>query len=739
MNALELSEALGALPQEMIDTALGEQVPGRTAHSSPILSHITTIIAAAACLVLAVGSVSLIAVLRNRRDNPQNPAYTTAAETGTDLTAESVPEIPGSIPFQVFAQFDHITDSGNPIYVRKGWEQLKSAVIRSNDELQALQEAIGTDTQFPPERFAESALVFVHQHIVGNRGTALPVITGVTALTEETGPPRDIVTVSAVLETDEKLIPAAERNWFCFLEVQASHVKPSSTDAESYVRVNLSTTSSETDPVQNDETVISVTGRVVSTDESGNVLSGQSWPLRTTAAGERRETTAETEENPEETTIDPNDHGSKPTGTKSTDAQTTETQTTEPMSKELPYRCRYQFCQWTSDWRDEFDEITMQGKWYTLGLNKLIRSYDEFKGIGLNTDYMDYTPEFFQNHALIFCFAEFSEIGSRPEINSVTLQKRDETSGMYDITVTAARTAGMEAAMQRWLCFLEVDNGDLGRLKDREWYYATVQVDIFHRQASDDSFLRSAKSGSYFKWFDHFQDSGGVYAYTHSELKASDSLSVRREESIITVIRDGKTVFWIGGMPLVSAYFTDLNGDGTNELCVTWGFGSGMYSQGISVYDIKNNIVYTLHERGDYDYTMTEQNGKLIVKRTEFEQHSFLSEDAFCEAGTLRIQNGCLIFTQESGVPDASEVRKEICDELAALPYSERINSYYSDGPQYRLQDGNGLSYLFINWEYVRRTDSGLSAKLPQELSTKIQANGREIGLQQFGVDFGLE
>lgn len=587
MNALELSEALGAVPQEMIDTALDEQTSGGAAHSSPFLSRIMTIIAAAACLVLAVGSVSLIAVLRNRRDNPQNPVYTTAENT------------------------------------------------------------------------------------------------------------------AAVSDPDQ-------------------------------------TTASEADPVQTGETVISVTGRVVSTDESGNALSGQSWPLRTTAAGERRETTADTaDDNLEETTIDPNDHGSKPTGTKSTDAQTTETQTTEPMSRELPYRCRYQFCQWTSDWRDEFDEITMQGKWYTLGLNKLIRSYDEFKGIGLNTDYMDYTPEFFQNHSLIFCFAEFSEIGSRPEITSVTLQKRDAASGMYDITVTAARTAGTEAAMQRWLCFLEADNSDLGGLKDREWYYAAVQVDILNRQAADDSFLWSAKSGSYYEWFDHIHEPGGAYA--HSELKASDSLFFRCEEGLITVIRDGKTVFWVGGNPLVSAYFTDLNGDGMNELCVTWGFGSGMYSQGITVYDIKNNTVYTLDERGDYDYTMTEENGKLIVKRTEFEQHSFLSEDAFYAAGTLRIQNGCLIFTQVSGMPDAAAVRDEICGELAALPYSERVNSYYSDGPQYRLLDGNGLSYLFINWEYVRRTDSGLSAKLPQELSEKIQANGREIGLQQYGVDFGLE
>lgn len=71
------------------------------------------------------------------------------------------------------------------------------------------------------------------------------------------------------------------------------------------------------------------------------------------------------------------------------------------------------------------------------------------------------------------------------------------------------------------------------------------------------------------------------------------------------------------GEPMCQAYFSDLNADGYPELCAGVMFGSGMVDEHIVVYDIHNDAAYTLWERGEHNFTLSMQEGKLYAVRSD--------------------------------------------------------------------------------------------------------------------------
>lgn len=64
--------------------------------------------------------------------------------------------------------------------------------------------------------------------------------------------------------------------------------------------------------------------------------------------------------------------------------------------------------------------------------------------------------------------------------------------------------------------------------------------------------------------------------------------------------------------------FTDLTGDGLPELCSTLTIGSGIADDRIIVYDYANGVSYSLEDRMKYDYSLSIQNGMLIVTKKVF-------------------------------------------------------------------------------------------------------------------------
>lgn len=886
MKALDLSEALGGVPQELIDLGLEKQA----AHSSKLATRIMAAVAAAACLVLAVGSVSLIAVLRKNRDNPQKSDTSTTAEAGSVTTQsqskavqttepqhsgdetddrmqckwmEFSPEINGkSVEIQALLdgtnalvelssgsitgrelgflrfpdgetmQYEKLLELGaqqnlvscseryallcevkspdggpeNNINEYRLYDLQQKKMLPVFRQTKMDMSMLGSDTHFlidgdtvycdevtmkdgVPDSSAVYAYHAAEGRLIGSYlGYQQPVLyqgTVVALKCDGEGAFRRLCSVAdqgasyqydlyeepeAIQSNGSRIYALCRTNapaeTKCFLkEVTANQTLmtlpenvlsfsagdtmiffselmtgpahghclnsfydiPHGTELSLPSLKNLSVClNGGTALIRAEKTddaspvLVRVTISDTGKQDSGQTTDGQNTV--TTGPDGQGDDTDETLQ----TTPDPFE-GSRGTDTKLTETEQSGTKTTEPALSALSFTSRYQFCQWSSDWRDEFDEINQNGMWGAMGINRLIQSYDELKGIKLNTDYMDYTPEFFREHALIFCFAEFTELGSRPEVSEVTLQKRSSTSGLYDITVKVRRKAGMEAAMQRWLCFLEVRNSDLGELQNRDWYYATVNVDVFNVQTNDDTRFLSGSPGGYYEWFDS-SHSAFLSRDLHSELIASPDLSFRAEDSTVSVLKGGKSVFSVYGRPLVNAYFTDLNGDGMNELCVTWGAGSGRYWQGVSVYDIKNDVSYRLDDNS-FDYTLKAENGKILVKRTEDDMmYKFDPDYAFYVTGSLQIRNGSLVFTQVAGMPDAAQFKKELCAQLNELKYRRENGSGETIPPDFRLDDGAGVSYLITD-RYVWRTDTGRWAELPDELKNRIVANGREIGL----------
>ena len=71
------------------------------------------------------------------------------------------------------------------------------------------------------------------------------------------------------------------------------------------------------------------------------------------------------------------------------------------------------------------------------------------------------------------------------------------------------------------------------------------------------------------------------------------------------------------GMPVCSVFLCDLNGDGKRELCATVFWGSGLMDTHIEVYDYAASQRYVLWDRGEYDYTLSLEDGRLRVSRWE--------------------------------------------------------------------------------------------------------------------------
>ena len=123
------------------------------------------------------------------------------------------------------------------------------------------------------------------------------------------------------------------------------------------------------------------------------------------------------------------------------------------------------------------------------------------------------------------------------------------------------------------------------------------------------------------------------------------------ENETIAVSKDGTQTALFGGMPIWSAYFTDLTGDGIPELCVNSSFGSGMVDEHITVYDCMEQKQYDLWDRGVFDYRLSMENDSLTVERT---LNIYNTAESNVQ-GSIVLKDGIVYFVEKGKQLDTSK------------------------------------------------------------------------------------
>ena len=118
------------------------------------------------------------------------------------------------------------------------------------------------------------------------------------------------------------------------------------------------------------------------------------------------------------------------------------------------------------------------------------------------------------------------------------------------------------------------------------------------------------------KWFDCLHGDEMIWdGRREINLDEFPGVTFRWFSEKLEAVTQKETITLYTGMPIWSVYFCDFNGDGKPELCSSTSFGSGLIDNRFIIYDYANGASYERSDRGQYDYTLNLQNGKLIVEK----------------------------------------------------------------------------------------------------------------------------
>ena len=95
-------------------------------------------------------------------------------------------------------------------------------------------------------------------------------------------------------------------------------------------------------------------------------------------------------------------------------------------------------------------------------------------------------------------------------------------------------------------------------------------------------------------------------------------ITFRYTSGTVSAIRNGEESELFVGMPIWDVYFVDLNGDGYREICSTVSFGSGVIDEHVVVLDYRDGQLYTLWERGEFDYSLRIEDSVLICDKRQY-------------------------------------------------------------------------------------------------------------------------
>lgn len=148
-----------------------------------------------------------------------------------------------------------------------------------------------------------------------------------------------------------------------------------------------------------------------------------------------------------------------------------------------------------------------------------------------------------------------------------------------------------------------------------------------------------------YKWQDYYKYAESPFGEDFEiQLKLADfpdTVFIWRTFSI-SDYTNGEERVLVNGMPVVNAFFTDLNSDGFPELCTSVCFGNGICDEHIVVYDYHNEIEHTIWDRMNFDYFLYLENDELYVRELPYVRGENPEENI----GKLVIENDKLVMKQ---------------------------------------------------------------------------------------------
>jgi len=155
------------------------------------------------------------------------------------------------------------------------------------------------------------------------------------------------------------------------------------------------------------------------------------------------------------------------------------------------------------------------------------------------------------------------------------------------------------------------------------------------------------------KWLDYYL--GGPMSWTSTYdlmLDEFPGVMFSCTSEKVTAANDNGIKDLLLGMPVWNVYLADLNGDGLPEFCATVSVGSGIVDDHIIVCDYANDKLYELSDRMYFDYFLSLENGRLVVKQTRYPT----PQSAVTATGELVIVDGELIAVGiDRTRPDSSD------------------------------------------------------------------------------------
>ena len=153
------------------------------------------------------------------------------------------------------------------------------------------------------------------------------------------------------------------------------------------------------------------------------------------------------------------------------------------------------------------------------------------------------------------------------------------------------------------------------------------------------------------KWFDYTENPSNMSYDRELKIRLEDFPGITFKYTPHGIVAAGEDeasadeTMLISGLPVWSAYFCDLTGDGKPEICSQVSYGSGIIDNRVIIFDYANGVSYKLEDRGYHDYYLRMEGAYLHVDKKVY------NSDDLVSSGRLVFTDGCIQIEGVNSAP----------------------------------------------------------------------------------------